>query len=216
MQMKHLAIALGTALAAQGAFASDVNWGEHGTLEFVASTVEPGAFSDTVLFTLPDATSLAATAVTNNLLSLLGITDAKLSLYFDNAGPDTLIGSFDFDGTTGSRPVTFTPTTGAGNYYYLITGLATGSSGGFYSLSSTTLPVPEPRTWSLALSGLLAAGLVARRRRGGGRTRPREGPLARRQAGAAGGGTRANCSTRTLLSREASGYVRTSSSGNSV
>lgn len=164
MQIKHLAVILGTALAAHAAVAADIDWGAHGTLELVAQTVDPGDFSDTIFFTLPKDTGLAATAVSNNLLSVLGIMDGTLSLYFDKPGPDTLIGSFSFDGTTGSSSLSFAPTL-AGDYYYLVSGTATGSSGGFYSLSSTTLPVPEPRTWSLALSGLMAAGLVARRRR---------------------------------------------------
>ncbi len=48
------------------------------------------------------------------------------------------------------------------SYTLRITGNATGSSGGLYSVAAVTVPVPEPETWAMLLVGL---GLVGYRLR---------------------------------------------------
>ncbi|MGE5450759.1 MAG: FxDxF family PEP-CTERM protein [Acidobacteriota bacterium] len=160
MSIKHLVGALAMA-AACSAGATTVNWDSHGALELAAMTVDKGSFADYLNFTLDGNSALKATAVSTNLSPLLGIEDASISLYSHGA-TDTLINSYTFDGTTGSTSHMFYPT-GPGSYFYKITGVATGTMGGFYSIASATAAVPEPRVWALALSALLTVGLISRR-----------------------------------------------------
>lgn len=166
MNMKHIVGTLALAAAATHAGAVDINWGEHGTQEIAVNAVAPGSFTDYVSFTLTDATTLAATTVSTNLMPLLGIEDGEISLYADGADAnDVLLQSYAFSGETGST-VNWFPDTGPGSYFYKITGTATGSIGGFYSLASAVAaPVPEPRTGALVLSALATIGLIARRGR---------------------------------------------------
>jgi hypothetical protein len=87
-----------------------------------------------------------------------------VSLFREAGATDTLIGNYTFDGTTGSTWHTMANLT-AGDYYYKITGNATGSLGGFYSITSTVTPVPEPETYAMLLAGLGVVGSLYRRRK---------------------------------------------------
>lgn len=142
--------------------ATTTNWGAHDPLETAVGTVATGDFVDMVNFTLIDATPLVATTVANNLGGVLGITDGRISLFADGPGDnDSLIGAYDFSGVTGDTPRNF-QLIEPGKYFYQITGIATGTHGGFYTLASA--PVPEPEAWTLSLCGSLLIGAIYRRR----------------------------------------------------
>jgi len=153
------------AIGSLQAQAVTTDWGTHDAVEFDDRKVlSEGSFQDTYEFSLEDTTTLSATAVSNNLGRAFNITDGTVQLYEVAAGPDVLVGSFAYDGTTGSTSHTFDSLLG-GDYYYLVSGLATGRVGGWYSLASAVTAVPEPHVASLVLAGLGVLGLVSRRRR---------------------------------------------------
>ena len=163
MKIKLLAAAAISALALS-ANAATTDWGVHADLELAAALVDPGAFSDMITFSIPGTSDISSTTVANNLLSLLNIDGGSVSLYREAGDADTLLGSYSFDGTTGSTWHTTMGLT-AGSYYYQITGNATGSHGGFYSITSTVTPVPEPETYAMLLAGLGVVGSLYRRRK---------------------------------------------------
>jgi hypothetical protein len=153
-----------TAALSLNAQAITTDWGSHNPLEVAAAMTPIGAFEDTYLFTLSESNSIFSTAVANNLTSVLGITDGMVHLYKEAGAVDTAIGSFHFDGGTGSISHSF-GSVAAGAYYYTVDGMGTGSLGGFYTISSTVSAVPEPGTLVLALTGLSVVGFIGRRRR---------------------------------------------------
>jgi hypothetical protein len=163
MKLKLLAAAAISVLALN-ANATTTDWGVHSDLEVAAALVDPGAFEDMINFSIPGTSDIASTTVANNLLSVLNLADGMVSLYMEAGDTDTLLGQYSFDGTTGS---TWHSTSGlvAGDYYYLITGNATGSQGGFYSITSAVTPVPEPETYAMLLAGLGVVGSLYRRRK---------------------------------------------------
>jgi hypothetical protein len=164
MKLKILAAAAMSVLAV-GAHATDVDWGDHGPLQLTAILVDhAGSFTDNIMFTIPGASNISSTTVANNLMSFLNIDNGMVSLFKEAGDTDTLLGSYSFDGTTGSTWHTFSALTG-GDYYYQITGNATGTSGGFYSITSAVQAVPEPETYALLLAGLGIMGSLYRRRK---------------------------------------------------
>ena len=166
MKFKLLAVAALSALAV-GAQAADENidWGNHGDLQVAAILHNtPGAFTDTITFSIPGLSDIASTTVANNLLSVLNLDGGSVSLYQEAGATDNLLGQYNFDGTTGSSWHTLAGLTG-GSYYYQITGNATGSTGAFYSITSSVTPVPEPETYAMLLAGLGVVGSLYRRRK---------------------------------------------------
>ena len=163
MHIKHILGTVAFVLASQ-AGATTINWNDHGPLELTANVVQSGSFSDIINFTLPNTgpiTPLAVTAVANNLTPVLGISNGTVSFFEHvSAGNDVLLGHFAFSGVTGDTQHVFTPTV-AGNYFYQVSGTGTGTSGGFYSLTSA--PVPEASAWSMALCSVMLIGLIHRR-----------------------------------------------------
>jgi len=166
-QLKTIAAAAVMAAGASGALPANaltIDWGVHDAIEFGADKVAPGAIDDTFGFSLADPTSLTAAAVSNNLGEGFHIESGEVSLYKVEAGPDTLVGSFAFDGTTGSTPHSFASLL-SGDYFYLVSGEATGHAGGWYSLSSAAVAaVPEMNIGALMAAGLCVLMLVSRRR----------------------------------------------------
>ena len=147
------------------ASASTTDWGTHAPLETAATTTPAGSFADTYLFSLASVSSLTSSAVSNNLGNLLGLTGGMVTLFADAAGPDTTVGSYTFSGVTGSTEHTFSSLL-AGTYYYVVSGMGTGTSGGFYALASSTVSaVPEPSTLALLFAGLGVVGFTASRRK---------------------------------------------------
>lgn len=163
MHFKHSIGVIALLLGCQ-AGATVTDWADHGLLEVSVGVTPTGAFTDTIDFSLSDAAPLWVTTVANNLGPVLGIADGKIS-FFQHAtsGTDVLLGSYDFSGTSGDTTRTFTPT-GPGDFFYRITGTGTGASGGFYTVTSAPAAVPEPRTMTLALCGLVALAVASRRR----------------------------------------------------
>jgi hypothetical protein len=166
MKLKLLAAAALTAMAVGVAYADDVttNWGVHGDLEVAAVTHDPGSFTDTISFSIPGTSNISSTTVANNLLTVLNLQGGSVSLFREAGATDTLLGQYNFDGTTGSTWHTVSGLT-AGDYYYQITGNATGSKGAFYSITSSVTPVPEPETYAMLLAGLGVVGSLYRRRK---------------------------------------------------
>ena len=166
MKLKIAVIAAASALALN-AHATDTIWGTHDPIfEFSGPNFVSGSFNDSIFFSLPAALNLLFnTTVSNNNTATFSIKDGLVSLYADGAVSDTFLGSFPFTGATGVSSHEFAPVSG-GDYFYRITGVANGTSGGLYNVTSTvTTPVPEPQTYALLLAGLGVIGFVARRRR---------------------------------------------------
>src|SRR5688572_4919332 len=90
------------AAAVSSASATVTDWGVLGTLEAGAFFANPGAFSDTILFNLPSVNDVTSTTVANNNLGVLNLQNGQVSLFREAGAIDTLIGSYSFDGTTGS------------------------------------------------------------------------------------------------------------------
>ncbi|WP_310462198.1 FxDxF family PEP-CTERM protein [Sphaerotilus sp.] len=162
-------LAATAALASTLAFnaqAATTDWGTHGPLEVASVLMPMGSFSDTYLFSLTAAETLFSTAVSNNLTSALNITGGQVSLFKEEGAVDAAVGSFAFNDVTGSISHAFGILT-LGNYYYEVTGAGVGSLGGFYTLSSTLLPVspvPEADSLAMMLAGLGVIGFLGRRR----------------------------------------------------
>jgi hypothetical protein len=163
MKFKLTVLALASALGLS-AHATTTDWGAHDPLEVAAAITPIGLFEDIYLFTLPSGNNVFSTAVTNNLTSVLGITGGEVSLYQTVAAVDTLVGAYAFNDSTGSISYSFGALAG-GSYHYAVTGTGTGSSGGFYTLSSAISAVPEPKTLALMLGGIGVIGFLAKRRR---------------------------------------------------
>jgi hypothetical protein len=165
MKKSKLLVAALIAAGAMQAHAVPTNWGPHDTIEFGDDKLlSTGTFEDAYAFSLADTTTLSASAVSNNLGQAFNIDDGTVRLFEVAPGPDVQVGSFTFDGTTGSTPHTF-DSLSAGEYYYLVSGVASGVVGGWYSLASAiAAPVPEPHVASLMLAGLGALGMLVRRR----------------------------------------------------
>jgi hypothetical protein len=173
----QLALAGAAIGACVGAQAVTVDEGLHGAAFVASMTPSAGSyFDDFFTFTIPAGGGmLGATAVANNLN--VGGTDVYLlvggsfGLY---SNPDGIVGNGDdvaigpgllaFDGTTGD--LSNVNQVAAGRYYYEVTGLAFGSAGAAYQLTSglVTAPVPEPQTLGLMLAGLAALGFMSHRR----------------------------------------------------
>jgi len=163
MKLKLLAAAALSALAV-GAQADTIDWGTHGDLEVAAVAHNPGSFTDMITFSVPSLSDITSTTVANNLLSVLNLDNGTVTLFREAGESDVELGSYNFDGTTGSTWHTMVGLT-AGDYYYQITGDATGHHGAFYSITSTVTPVPEPETYAMLLAGLGVVGSLYRRRK---------------------------------------------------
>lgn len=166
MRVRSAAIAVASALAFN-AHATNTDWSTHDILEIAAQVTPVGSFSDSYQLSLTGTRNLFSTAVSNNVSnnkeSVLGLIGGMVSLYRDVLGPDVAVGSFAFDGKSGDSSLPFAALV-AGDYYYTVSGIGSGSQGGLYTFTSTAAPVPEPQTFALILGGLAAVGMMIRRR----------------------------------------------------
>lgn len=147
--------------------AATFDWGTHAALQTGAAMTPVGSFADTYLFGLSAATVLTSSAVSNNLGGVLGLSDGMVTLFSDVPGPDLSLGSYLFSSETGSLTHSFGSVL-AGSYYYLVSGVGTGTMGGFYALASAqeiaVSVVPEPSALALMLAGLGIVSLKGHRR----------------------------------------------------
>lgn len=166
MKLKLLAAAA-LAAAAMGAQATTADLGPIGTTAAIAPVQDnAGAIDDFLTFSVAGAGKIASTTVANNLANVLQIAPGStVSLFSGSVGTGSMIGSYGFDGTTGSMTHVF-DLMSAGSYYYEVKGMATGSQGGLYMLSTAVVPVPEPESYALLLAGLGVVGTLYRRRKG--------------------------------------------------
>lgn len=162
-RLKTIAAAALT-MAALHAHAVSTDWGGHDAVELGEDKVARGSFEDTYRFSLDDGTTLSATALSNDRGRGFRISDGLVSLYQESLSGDLLVDSFGFDGSTGDSPFTFGSLL-AGDYFYEVSGVATGRAGGWYSLASTPVSaVPEPNVAALLAAGFGVLVLVSRRR----------------------------------------------------
>ncbi|MBN8505368.1 MAG: PEP-CTERM sorting domain-containing protein [Burkholderiales bacterium] len=163
MQFKPALIAAALVAASMGASATVYNIGVLPLAPAVYSNtvnVPAGAFSDTYNFSFPlTGDKASASAVSIQLNGLLDISNLKVDLY--DASNNWIAG-----GAVGnSSAVSNVPLMGGANYYYTVTGTATGAVGGAYAFIASASPIPEPGTYGLMLAGLGAVGFLAARRR---------------------------------------------------
>jgi hypothetical protein len=177
-------------IAAMGAFSSvsaAVITGATGSAAFGSHAFAPAAetgvgvingqgttFTHQWLFSIASVADGSGAAIANQLVfgnvQTIGINSGLVKLYSDigvlgAGGGDLLIGSpFSFNSSVqGSQNY---PALAAGNYFYEVTGVTSGTAGGNYLLNSTFAPsanVPVPAGLALMVAG--GIGLVAVRRK---------------------------------------------------
>lgn len=132
-------------------------------LVYTNTTTVSGSFTDIYNFVFPTLGATASgSAVSINISPVLDIDNINVSIF---TAANTLVSA----GPTGASSVLFdVPLMPGASYYYRVTGLATGQSGGFYSFLASAAPIPEPETYALMLAGLAVEGFMAQRRRRGG------------------------------------------------
>ncbi len=113
----------------------------------------PGSFSDTYNFTLGSDGHAIINATAIDLAPIYAINGLSLSL-FD--APDASGATL----ATGSTIQWLLP---AGDHSFRISGLATGTAGGFYTAAIAVSAVPLPAAFWLMLSAMGLAGLMLRR-----------------------------------------------------
>lgn len=123
----------------------------------VPELVSPGVFTDTIDFTI-GSPSVVGTGVGSSTVTIFGTTVLDitgLTLTVFNSSNVKIGGGSDIN----------LGTLGAGNYYAVITGTATGAGGGTYAESFKVSPVPEASTWAMMLVGLGMLGYMSKRRK---------------------------------------------------
>ena len=129
-------------------------------------------FEDTITFTLPSYNSLAAN-VTSTIKGVQGngIKLTSLSLYEGGTLVATGVASTSATGISSLDDLLYEGLESAGIYKLVVDGTFLGKGGGSYGGTVNVTPVPEPESWGLTVSGLVAVGLMVRRRRGLAKTR---------------------------------------------
>lgn len=137
------------------AHAATVDLGEIGADQLVGDSLiyfSGEVIDDTWTFTLNESLSTAISVVPNDFAPFFEITDLTVS------SPEV---AFSFDGLTGA--FSFAGLLPSGTYTFMVSGVATGDSGGQYQVlvGATSIPLPL----SGFLLGCALVGLIATRRR---------------------------------------------------
>ncbi len=124
-------------------------------------------FEDTITFTIPSYNSLAAN-VTSTIKGVQGngIKLTSLSLYEGANLVATGVASTSTTGISSLDDLLYEGLESAGVYKLVVDGTFLGKGGGSYGGTVNVTPVPEPESWGLTVSGLVAVGLMVRRRKG--------------------------------------------------
>jgi hypothetical protein len=156
--MKKLKLVLGAALtaAAFSAAAADYDIGILTGL-YLKNTFVTGSISDTYTFDIGSASPVESASNLLTMSSILGISGFGVEL-FNSA--NFSLGTATF--SSGNYVLNTGPLAVANDYYFKVTGMATGTGGGNYTFSLA--PVPEPASYAMLLAGLGIMGAVARRR----------------------------------------------------
>lgn len=119
-----------------------------------------GVFSDELDFSVTAGTLASSANNINVMLHGLDVSDISgLSYSLYKVGSTMLLGTFSGDNST-----YYSAITAAGDYKFVISGDAIGTSGGSYGVSLQTSAVPEPETYGMMLGGLALVGAIARRK----------------------------------------------------
>lgn len=170
MKLKTIAAALIIALGAGGAQAmapsNVIDLGDLGTTPISGVRTVTGTFSEIFNFDVVDPYNWVGGNIGNlpvsffNNTYLFNITGLSVT-FFDAADA----GGSSFGSLIGESYYAPTGLLPAGDYSFMVSGTATGSSGGIYSYVAVAQAIPEPETYALFLAGLGLLGAIARRRR---------------------------------------------------
>lgn len=164
MKVKTMAAALIIALGSGGVQATTINLGTLGVIPVNGVSTVTGSFSDTFNFDVVNPYNWVGGNIANlpvaffvgDLFNITGLTVTFYDTY--NAG-GSMLGTY-----TGSSYFAPTGLMPAGDYSFVVSGTATGWSGGMYTYAAVAQPVPEPGTYGLLLAGLGLIGFMTRRR----------------------------------------------------
>jgi hypothetical protein len=131
------------------------------------SNLKGKTFEDTITFMIPSYNSLAAN-VTSTIKGVQGngINLTSLSLYAGGNLVATGVASTSATGISSLDDLLYEGLEPAGTYKLVVDGTFLGKGGGSYGGTVNVTPVPEPESWGLTVSGLVAVGLMVRRRKG--------------------------------------------------
>ncbi len=130
------------------------------------------SFMDIFTFQLSNVADTISSAVSLYLPGLTGpspsynIAGGTLALWHDvnsngHDSADVMLASTAFGSTNGVLAV---DGVAAGDYFFKLSGTATGTQGGLYQFAANTAPIPEPEAYAMKLSGPGLLGFLGRRR----------------------------------------------------
>jgi hypothetical protein len=163
--LKPVAAALvaGAAALAANAANADVVVAIDSNPYVYVSPVQSTSFFDAFVFSVDPLTTLdvtvSVTSLENSLgdLSILSIADGTIQLWSTTGTPAPLSAAFAWGSSIVFQNV------GPGAYGFAVTGTPTGVAGGLYAFSAQAVPVPEPGTWGMALTGGVLMAFALRR-----------------------------------------------------
>lgn len=145
---------------------TSLDWFGHDTAEFAFfSNALAHSFEHKYLTSLGSNVNALATAVSNDMSSILNIYSQKVELSTStgesNFKNDTTSGSFVIDSAAISGSFNYLAT---GDYHQQVSRSVVGTFGGGYLLFSNVNRVPGPESYAMLLTGLGLIGLSLRRR----------------------------------------------------
>ncbi len=167
MKLNLLSAALVLAFSSASTMAA--NYTVPGTLSGAygnAFTTAAGAFSDTLSFTIDAPSNLGSVAGPTNLSFALPFGTINVFEILDLSYTITGPLGFATGSIAGNNTSVATFLSNAGTYTLNLTGNATGTNGGLYTVAlnvTNVAAVPEPENYALMLAGLSLVGFAARR-----------------------------------------------------